>query len=191
MKKLHPAVAFPCVAVMIVACGCEPGSPPSDAAPAPVATVVTVVSSTGQVEETLRTLGRVELDPKRTRTVTFASSGQVRRVLVTPGQELTLGTELLTLGPLPPDSLEVRQARIELEYARRELERLQRMRNGQLATNEQVQQAEKALSSAQAVVDDTGGQDTGGQDTGGESSGGSAAGDDGRITRAPVLRGRS
>jgi RND family efflux transporter MFP subunit len=160
MRGLHPSsfvVAVLAVAALCAACDRNPPAPAS--APAPVATVETAAIATGQVEETLETLGRVEFDPKRSRTVAFVITGQVRQVLVTPGQPVVAGTELVSLGPLPGDSLEVQQATIDLEYARRELERLQRMREGRLATNEQVQQAEKAVSTARAMLEGMGGVD--------------------------------
>lgn len=158
MRPTRPllAVAVGSSLLLLLLAACGGGAPASSPEPASVATVETVAAATGDVEETLETLGRVEVDPKRTRTVAFVTSGQVRQVLVTPGQGVAEGTELLTLGPLPGDSLEVQQARIELGFARRELERLQRMRDGHLATNEQVQQAEKALSTAEAVLEGMG-----------------------------------
>jgi RND family efflux transporter MFP subunit len=124
-----------------------------------VATVETTVLTVGAVEETLEALGRVEFDPKRTHTVPVVTSGQVRSVLVTPGQAVDAGAVLVRIGPLPGDSLEVQQARIDLDYARRELERLERMREGHLATNEQVQRAEKAVATARAVLVGLGAED--------------------------------
>lgn len=140
---------------------CGGGPPPSSPAPPAVASVTTVVIGTGRVDETLETFGRVELDPKRMRTVAFVAAGQVSRVLVTPGQSIDAGTELLALGPLPGSSLEVQQARIELEFSRRELDRLTRMREHQLATNEQVRQAEKRVASARAALAAMGADDGG------------------------------
>jgi RND family efflux transporter MFP subunit len=165
MRRTYRHVfGFALSGVVSLLLACEGGAPTSSAPPKPVASVSTAVIATGQVEETLETLGRVEFDPKRTRTVAFVASGQVRQVLVTPGQGVAQGTELLALGPLPGDSLEVQQATIDLEYARRELERLKRMRDNRLATNEQVQLAEKAVSSAEAVLAGMGAADPGEHD---------------------------
>jgi len=164
MRPVHsivPAVASLALVSLLVSCEGGGAARPSEAPR--VATVSTAVLATGQVAETLETLGRIELDPKQTRTVAFVASGQVRRVLVTPGQGVEAGTELLDLGPLPGESLEVQQARIDLEYAERELDRLQRMLDNHLATNEQVQQATKQVSSARAALAAMGAADPGGR----------------------------
>lgn len=151
MTRCHSLLAGTVGAVLAIT-ACSGGSAPAPSTTTPVATVATVVLGTGRVDETLETYGRVEPDPKRLRTVAFVAAGQVGRVLVMPGQSITAGTELLTLGALPAASLEVQQAQIELEYARREVERLRRLRANQLATNEQVQQAEKAAADAAAAL---------------------------------------
>jgi len=142
-----------------LAAGCggrEPTSPEAGAPAGPVATVVTARAEKGGVEETLETFGTVEFDPHNTRTVSFVKSGQVAQVLVTPGQSIAEGDPLLKLGPLPSSSLEVEQARINLEFANRNLERLRRLRRTHLATNEAEQQAEKEVASARAALNGLG-----------------------------------
>lgn len=118
-----------------------------------MATVAVARVRRGPVEETLETFGTVEFDPRETRTVSFARSGQVAQVLVTPGQSIAKGASLLELGPLPSSSVEVEQARINLEYARQNLERLRRLGRTHLATNEAEQQAEKEFASARAALE--------------------------------------
>jgi RND family efflux transporter MFP subunit len=142
--------------VLLSACGgsedaaTPPGS--SENATGPVATVVTARATRGTVEETLETFGTVEFDPNETRTVAFVRSGQVRQVLVTPGQPISKGDPLLELGPLPASSTEVERARIELKFAERNLERVRRLLKSHLATNETVQQAEKQVADARATL---------------------------------------
>ncbi|GAB4371541.1 MAG: hypothetical protein Kow0062_07180 [Acidobacteriota bacterium] len=118
----------------------------------PTATVEAVRANQGTVREVVETYGTVVFDPHRTRTVSFVNSGQVIQVLVTPGQSVMQGDPLLALGPLPPSSLEVEQARIDLQYARENLERVRRLRESHLATNELVLQAEKRVASAEASL---------------------------------------
>jgi len=106
----------------------------------------------GPVEETLETFGTVEFDPHKIEAVSFVTAGQVEQVLVTPGQGVAAHNPLIRLGPLPSSSLEVEQARINLEYAQHNLDRVLRLRVDNLATNEVVEVARKALASAEAVL---------------------------------------
>lgn len=150
------------IGTAVAASGCKGNQSPSvtsSAADAPVgllATVSTAHAETGPVEETLETFGTVEFDPHATRTVSFVKSGQVAQVLVTPGQSIAEEDPLLRLGPLPASSVEVEQARINLDFARRDLERLRRLRSAHLATNEVVQQAEKEVAFARAALEGLG-----------------------------------
>ncbi len=121
-----------------------------------VATVETLRVERGSVEETVETFGSVEFDPDETRTVSFVRSGQVARVFVTAGQAIAGGDVLLSLGPLPSSSLEVELARIDLRHARQESERLERLRDSRLATNEVVQLASRRLASARATLEGLG-----------------------------------
>jgi len=115
-----------------------------------VATVAAVRVERGTVEEAIDTFGTVEFDPHETRTVSFVKSGRVLQVLVTPGQPIVKGGALLQLGPLPSSSLEVQQARINLEFAKENLARLQRLLGSHLATNEAVQRAKMEVATAGA-----------------------------------------
>ncbi len=117
-----------------------------------VATVVTAVSARGTVEKAIETFGTVEFDPHQTRTVAFLKSGRVQRVMVNPGQAVTKGDPLLSLGPLPSSSPEVEQARVNLHFAQRKLDRARRLLTTHLATNETVQEAEKQVADARAAL---------------------------------------
>lgn len=147
--------------MVLVACG--GGGGPEGAAVAarqpkgPTATVGVATADRGLVRETLVTYGTLEFDPDRTRRVQFVTAGQVAKVLVTAGEAVRDGQVLLQLAPVPSSTLEFQRAQIDVEFAERDLERLQRLREQHLATNEQVQQAEKVLSTARAVLAGLGG----------------------------------
>ncbi len=136
--------------ILLAGCG-EPSGPPPEAG-SPTATVATAVVDRGVVQETVETYGQVEFDPHRTRAVSFVTSGQVLQLLVEPGQTVREGDVLLRLGPVPGGTLEVQQARIDLEFAKRDLERVRRLRAQHLATNDAVQQAEKKVADARAAL---------------------------------------
>lgn len=145
------------VAFAAGAAGCHSeGEAPEGAAEQTVATVVTAPVARGPVQQTVETYGVVEFDPHRARSVAFVKAGQVLQVLVTPGQQVRQGEPLVTLGPIPGGSLEVEKARIDLEFTQRNLERTRGLRETQLATNEQVQQAEKDVATARAVLEGLG-----------------------------------
>ncbi len=153
--------AFCCLAGLsvLLAGGCGgtgDGAAPTEAAGGPVATVGTAVVDRGEVRELIETFGTVEFDPQTTHTISFVNSGQVLRLLVTTGQSVSEGDPLLLLGPLPSSSLEMEQARINLEYADRNLQRLKRLRENHLATNEAVDLADKDVASAAAVLNGLG-----------------------------------
>ncbi|NOZ77599.1 MAG: efflux RND transporter periplasmic adaptor subunit [Acidobacteria bacterium] len=158
MNRVPPTLAFS-LALALLGCGGRThGAPVSTPAPGrePTATVGVVRIQRGTVEEAVRTFGTVAFDPHQVRTVSFITAGQVAQVLVTTGQSIGRGEALLKLGPLPSSSLEAEQARINLDYAQRNLERLRRLRESHLATNEAVQQAEKDVASARAALEGIG-----------------------------------
>jgi len=138
-------------AALLFAASC---GPPADAPSPPEvsARVESVAVDRGPVEEILETYGTVEFDPALTREVTAPRAGEVRSVSVVAGQSVSAGDRLLVLGSVPPTSLEAQQARIELEFSTRALERVRRMASMQLATNEDVQRAEQAVAANRAAL---------------------------------------
>ncbi len=148
---LAAAVSF----VLVPACS---GPQPSEATKAePSAAVGTAEVTRGPVEATLEAFGTVEFDPAKLRTVTLLKAGQVVDVPVVAGEVVRRGQPLLTLGPVPQDSLEVQRARIDVDFAAREVERTRRLLAEKLATNQDVQSAEKQLDTDRAVLASLGG----------------------------------
>lgn len=145
-----PLIALGLVAAGFAGCG-ERGE---DAGGTPPSALVTAaVVAKGRVEERLEVFGTLEFDLERTQTLTAARSGEVVEVSVVPGERVQRGGSLLTLGPVPRDSLEVQRAEIELEFARQALERAQRLAEQRLGTNQEQQAAEAQFGAARAVLD--------------------------------------
>ncbi|HQU34425.1 MAG TPA: HlyD family efflux transporter periplasmic adaptor subunit, partial [Thermoanaerobaculaceae bacterium] len=143
---LAAAVAF----VLVPACS---GPQPSEATKAePSAAVATAAVTRGPVEETLEAFGTVEFDPAKVRTVTLLKAGQVVDVPVVAGEIVRRGQPLLTLGPVPQDSLDMQRARIDVDFAAREVERIRRLLGEKLATNQDLLNAEKQLDTDRAVL---------------------------------------
>lgn len=143
---LAAAVSF----VLVPACS---GPQPPEATKAePSAAVATAEVTRGLVEATLEAFGTVEFDPAKVRTVTLLKAGQVVDVPVVAGEVVRRGQPLLTLGPVPQDSLEVQRARIDVDFAEREVGRTRRLLAEKLATNQDVLNAEKQLDTDRAVL---------------------------------------
>ena len=73
-------------------------------------------------------------------------------VLVTPGQPVAAGAPLVEVGDTPASGLAYRQAADAVTYAKRDLARVQRLYDQQLAANDQLLAAQKALADAQAAL---------------------------------------
>ena len=146
--------ALPRASLIALTLGCGSGSGDSVAAVEPSAAVGMARVERGEVRETIEALGSIELDPARTRTLALVRAGQVQRILVASGQEVSRGERLLELGPLPARSLPRRRAEIDLDFAKRGLERAQRLHAASLATNAELSSAEKEVATGRAALED-------------------------------------
>ncbi|WP_248885307.1 efflux RND transporter periplasmic adaptor subunit [Acidithiobacillus acidisediminis] len=102
----------------------------------------------------LRAYGNVEFAPEGGRSVSVQAESQVQHVWVAAGQRVRRGERLLQVQPSVADRLQYRQAQIDVHFAQSDLDRLQTLRQRQLATNAQVQAAQQSVSKAQAVLQD-------------------------------------
>ncbi|HKW94835.1 MAG TPA: efflux RND transporter periplasmic adaptor subunit [Methylomirabilota bacterium] len=100
----------------------------------------------------LTAYGTVEFSPADSQVVTLEGERVVTRVLVAAGQTVATGDDLLTVRATPSDQMELDRARIDVDFAKKDLERLRDLRVRQLATNAQVQAAEAVLAKAEAVL---------------------------------------
>jgi membrane fusion protein, multidrug efflux system len=141
------------LAALVAVAGCSGGaSSQTTGSSSTTATVESAKVEKGSIREILTTFGTVVFDPHKIKTISFERSGKVQELLVTAGQAVSSGDVLLVLGPLPEGTLEVQQSRIDLQFAESDLARLQRQLQEQLATNDQVQQAQRRVSSARASL---------------------------------------
>jgi membrane fusion protein (multidrug efflux system) len=116
----------------------------------------------GTIEDTILSYGTVEFPADRQRTLTFLNAGQVMQVPVVAGQSVKQGDELLRVGPVPRGSPRVQQASIDTDFATRELTRVRRLVGEKLATNQDLQNAEKQLMASEAALRALGGGGAGG-----------------------------
>jgi RND family efflux transporter MFP subunit len=137
------------LALLAPACG---PSGPSEAPQPPSALVATATVGRGPLAESLETFGTTEFDPERTRSVSLVRAGEVWDVAVVAGLAVRAGDPLLTLGPVPQGSPQVQNAIIDLRFAEQALARARRLAALHLATNQDVQQAEKNVAASRAAL---------------------------------------
>lgn len=101
---------------------------------------------------TLTAYGTVEFSPEDAQVVNLEGERVVTRVLVAVGQTVARGDALVTVRATPTDQVELDRAHIDVDFARKDLERLEDLRTRQLATNAQVQAAEAAFAKAEAIL---------------------------------------
>jgi RND family efflux transporter MFP subunit len=126
-------------------------APSADAAPAaPIAQVRTEVPRVRGVAETIFALG--EVTPAQVDGLSFARGGQVTSLAVVVGDTVAKGATLATLAPDPAARQAYAQAVDAAALAQREQQRLQELMASHLATQSQLDAADKASRDAQGGV---------------------------------------
>ena len=149
--------------------------------PAPVAQVRTELPRVRSVVQTLDAVGDVATS--QTAGLGFARAGQITALSVVVGDKVAKGATLATLAPDPAVKQAYRQAVDGAGLAQREWDRQKALLASHLATQSQVDAAEKAWHDAQGTVralDEQGG---------GEGSSALAAPFDGVVTNVAALQG--
>ena len=123
----------------------------ADAESEALVAVTTAPAVAEQVEREITSYGIVEPDPDAADVVALPRAGVIRRVLVRQGERVRMGQILVELDTAPGPKLQWEQAVAAVRYAEEQLARLQRMAANRLATDEQVAQARRDLSDAQAT----------------------------------------
>jgi len=149
----YPLRALVCLASALLA-NCRSQAANSDSTPNEPAGAVVAVESVdrGALEQTLSCYGKVELAEDTQRAVSFERPGQVMTVAVVEGQLVSKSEELLRVGALPRNSPDLQQAKIAAEFAKREVARMQRLLDEKLATNQELQGAEKQSAAADTAL---------------------------------------
>lgn len=124
----------------------------SEETPTPSALVTLAPVRAGPVSRTVQAYGVIAGSASATRTVSAPRDVIVQDLLTAPGLTVSVGTPLIQVGDTPAGGLVYRQATDALAYAERDLARVQRLYDEQLAANDQLGAARKALADAQAAV---------------------------------------
>ena len=147
--------ALALIGVLLLSGGCgeqaaDPGS--AKAKPSEPSALVTVTPARlATISSTLTAYGTVQYAPEGLKVQSVAVEEIVSRLDVAVGQEVRRGQALLTLEPSSAARLQLEQAKIQVEFARKDVERLAGLRARELATNAQVQAAEQTLASNRAA----------------------------------------
>jgi membrane fusion protein (multidrug efflux system) len=96
--------------------------------------------------------GIVIAEPGATVDLNFPKAGRIDRLLVSPGQIVKKGDELLEITTNPADTLAYGEAQNAVTYARDELARVKSLFAQQLATRSQVDNATKSLKDAEQTL---------------------------------------
>lgn len=126
------------------------GGGTSAAPPSALVTLATVDRAT--VARKLVAYGTVEYAPDGARSVTVDVEEVVDRLMITVGQSVARGDALMTLVPSATTRAQFAQLRVGADFARKDAERLVGLRTRGLATNADVQSAEKNAASAEAQL---------------------------------------
>ena len=121
-------------------------------APPPTALVSLAPVRAGPVDRTVEAYGVISGSASATHTVSVARDVIVQDVLTAPGVRVVAGASLVQVGDTPASGLASRQAADALTFAERDLARVQRLYDQQLAANDQLIAARKAEADAQAGI---------------------------------------
>lgn len=137
------------LAAALSGCG---GTAQPDGAPTPRAQVRTAVAVGGSLAPIAVAYGTAVAAARRTRVLVMPYEGVIGSVDVHAGDAVRLGQTIVTLARTPATGARFSQARSALGFAEQDLARLQRLYADQLATNEQLAAASKALDDARAQL---------------------------------------
>jgi membrane fusion protein, multidrug efflux system len=113
-----------------------------------VATVRTAPIREGLMNENIAAYGVVLPAPGASQTVSVSFESQIVRVMVSAGQKVSRGNDLLELKPSPGTRLALEQAQEAYAVSRLGLQHMQRRFELKLATNDQVLQARQTMEQA-------------------------------------------
>ena len=114
----------------------------------PVAQVQTVSIERKSISEKLTAYGSVVAQPGKTHFVAISFESRVQHILVSPGQLVNPGDTLLEVQASPASLLQLHQVESTAQEARKELDQARKRFDMKLATNQELNQAQKAVSDA-------------------------------------------
>lgn len=114
-----------------------------------------------RIEATITAYGRVTASPTGLRTFSVPYETRIRRVLVAPGQVIKVGTPVIEVEPSSQSRLNLAKARAELAAAKRRRTLVKSQLSLQLATKQDLQNAEERVRAAEIEVNNLWGRGSG------------------------------
>jgi RND family efflux transporter MFP subunit len=141
------------LSIALALSGCGAGGPPEVAQTAvPSVLVSTITPAQGSLPQTVTAYGTVAPALNGTRTFSEAQPGQITRLMVAPGTAVRRGQPLAAFATAPASRSLYRQTVDALTAARKQRATTAQLLSQQLATQDQLVQAEKAVSDAQTAL---------------------------------------
>lgn len=121
-----------------------------------VKTVISATVETASVKKipfskTINTYGTVNISPDNIQQITIQNEAMVQQIFVSQGQHVNKGDPLVLLATTASASLNLKNAKIAVDFTRNEQERARKLRDQFLATNADVQIAEQSFDKAEAT----------------------------------------
>jgi membrane fusion protein (multidrug efflux system) len=104
------------------------------------------------INKSLSTYGTVDFSPEYSKQLTVQNEALIVHVFVVQGQRVKKDDPLLQLAPSANANLNMKNANLEVNFAKKEVERLTKLRSQFLATNAEVQTATQNLAKAEAAL---------------------------------------
>lgn len=139
-------------AVALALVGCSGAAPDSSQTPAPSVLVSVMAPTHGSLPQTVTAYGSVAPALNGTQTFSEARPGQVMRLTVAPGAAVRRGQALAIFATAPASRSSYAQAAGALTAARKQRATTAQLLSQQLATQDQLVQADKAVSDAQNTL---------------------------------------
>jgi RND family efflux transporter MFP subunit len=119
----------------------------------PVAEVRVAPLRKGTIVQTITAYGSIVAQSGDVRVVSVPFESRVARVLVTPGQQLAAGADLVNVEPSPETLVALQEAKNTLAAAERDLKLVEQRFADHLATNAELSAAQQAVVSAKLKLD--------------------------------------
>tara|TARA_R110000868_G_scaffold56546_3_gene174936 strand:- start:5957 stop:7006 length:1050 start_codon:yes stop_codon:yes gene_type:complete len=118
----------------------------------PSAEVQTIIAKSGSLAETVVAYGTLDSKPSDMRSIILQQDSVIEDVLVHAGEAVGKDAPLLQISSTPLAAAQFAQAESTYALARKDLERLKRLKTSGLASNDQLSIAGKTLSDAEAQL---------------------------------------
>jgi RND family efflux transporter MFP subunit len=117
--------------------------------PKPVARVVVAPLKRGTITSTITDYGTIVAQPGDVRVVSVPFEARIVHAMVTPGQQVSAGAELVRIGPSPDMQVALEEAKLAAEAAGRDLKAVEQRFADHLATNQELSQVQQTARSAE------------------------------------------